>query len=160
MRVGRVLPLLVVAGASCGAGVALASHPQVDPKTVPVGFLTAHSTVNRIPASVVARALRSGKADVFIEHGRLPANQSVDYHVHPGPSFITVQEGTLNYEEAADERCVRKSYGKGQGFVDGPSRHVHRVTAGAFGADYYEVYLLPRRTGPHFAKAAQPDACL
>ena len=65
MRVGHVLPILAV-GAACGAGAALAAHPQVDPNTVPVGFLTAHSTVNRIPAPVIARAFRSGKADVFI----------------------------------------------------------------------------------------------
>ncbi|SRR6266545_1170786 len=159
MRVGHVLPILVVAGAGCAAAAALASHPQVDPNTVPVGFLTAHHTVNNIPAAVIARAFRSGKADVFIEHARLAPNAAVAFHTHPGPSFITVQTGSLNYEEAAGERCLRKSFGQGRGFVDGPSRHVHRVTAGASGADYYEVYLLPRRTGPHFTNAPAPADC-
>jgi hypothetical protein len=158
MRIGHVLPILAV-GAACGAGAALAAHPQVDPNTVPVGFLTAHSTVNRIPAPVIARAFRSGKADVFIEHARLAPTEAVDFHVHPGPSFITVQGGSLRYEEAAGGRCPRKSFGQGRGFVDGPSRRVHRVIAGASGADYYEVYLLPRRTGPHVTKAPAPAEC-
>jgi hypothetical protein len=159
MRVRHVLPILAV-GVACGAGAALAAHPQVDPNTVPVGFLTAHSTVNKIPASVIARALRSGKADVFIEHARLAPNQAVDFHVHPGPSFITVQAGSLRYEEATGGRCLRKSFGVGRGFVDGPSRHAHRVVAGASGVDYYEVYLLPRRTGPQLTKVSAPAECV
>ena len=128
MRVGHVLPILAV-GVACGAGVALASHPQVDPNTVPVGFLTAHSTVNRIPAPVIARAFRSGKADVFIEHARLAPTEAVDFHVHPGPSFITVQGGSLRYEEAAGGRCLRKSFGQGRGFVDASSpEHPEPIT--------------------------------
>jgi hypothetical protein len=158
MRVGLVLPILAV-GAACGAGAALAAHPQVDPNTVPVGFLTAHSTVNNIPASAIARALKSGKADVFIEHARLAPNQAGDFHTHPGPSFITVQRGSLRYEEATGGRCLRKNFGQSRGFVDGPSRHPHRAVAGASGVDYYEVYLLPRRTGPHFTKVSTPTEC-
>jgi hypothetical protein len=159
MRVGKVVPIVVVVGAGCGAAVALASHPQIDPNTVPVGFLTAHTTVNNIPASVVARAFRSGKADVFIEHARLAPGETGDFHTHPGPSFISVQSGSLDYEEATRGRCLRKSYVKGRGFVDGPSRHAHRVSAGASGVDYYEVYLLPRGTGPNLTKVSAPAEC-
>jgi hypothetical protein len=148
-----------VAAAVGVAGGALASHPQINPATVPVGFLTAHSTVNNIPADAIQRAFRSGKADVFIEHGRLGPNQAVAFHTHPGPSFLTVQTGSVRYEEADAGRCLRRSFGVGRGFVDGPSRRAHRIVAGASGADYYEVYLLPRRTGPHFANVPAPAAC-
>jgi hypothetical protein len=151
--------VVVAVVAVAAAGVAVAAHPQADPATVPVGFLTAHSSINNIPAPAVARALRSGKADMFIEHGRLTPNQTVQFHTHPGPSFIVVQRGSLRYEEAADGRCVRKNYGVGRGVVDGPSRRVHRLIAGASGVDYYEVYLLPRRTGPHFRNAPAPPEC-
>ena len=159
MRLRHALPIAGAAAAAGMAGVALAAHPQVDPATVPVGFLTAHSTVNNVPATEIARALRSGRADVFIEHRRLGPNEAVAFHTHPGPSFVTVQAGSVRYEEADDGRCVRRDYGRGRGFVDGASRHVHRVIAGASGADFYEVYLLPRRTGPHFANAPAPPAC-
>jgi hypothetical protein len=158
VRLRHVLPIVGV-GAACVAGAASASHPQADPATVPVGFLTAHASVNNIPDDTVQRALRSGKADIFIEHGRLAPNQAVAFHTHPGPSFITVQKGSLRYEESDEGRCARKNYGVGRGFVDGPSRRAHRVVAGASGVDYYEVYLLPRRTGPHFANVPTPSEC-
>jgi hypothetical protein len=131
----------------------------VDPTTVPTGFLNAHSTVNNVPATEVARAMRTGKTDVFIEHKRLGPNEAVEFHTHPGPAIVTVQAGSLRYEEASAGRCTRKSYGRSRGFVDGAGRKVHRVIAGASGADYYEVYLLPRRTGPHSANAPTPAAC-
>jgi hypothetical protein len=157
MRLKHVFPILGVASA-CGAAAAVAAHPQVDPATVPTGFLTAHTTVNNIPVERIERALRSGRADLFIEHARLGRNQATAFHTHPGPAFVVVQKGSVRVEEAAGDRCRRRSYGQGRGFVDGAGRRVHRLVAGASGADLYEVYLLPRRTGPHSAPA-QPGAC-
>jgi hypothetical protein len=157
MRLKLVVPILGVV-AACGAGVAVAAHPQVDPAQVPTGFLTAHSTVNNIPAASIERALRSGKADVFIEHARLTPNQETGYHTHPGPAFVVVQRGSVRLDEASADGCRRRGYGQGRGFVDGAGRRAHRLVAGASGADLYEVYLLPRRTGPH-QNAASPGAC-
>jgi hypothetical protein len=158
VRVKHVLITLAVVSAG-GAGVALAAHPQADPAEVPTGFLTAHSTVNNIPASTIARALRSGKADLFIEHGRLGPDEATRFHTHPGPAFVAVQRGSLRYEEVVGDRCRRRSYGVGRGFVDGASRRVHRVVAGSSGADFYEVYLLPRRTGPNLTNVPAPREC-
>jgi hypothetical protein len=153
--------LLAIAGLAlaCGTGVAVAAHPQVDPTTVPEGFLAAHTTVNDISAASVARALRSGRADLFIEHVHLDAGEASPFHTHPGPAFVAVQRGSLRVEEDADGSCRRKSYGQGRGFADGARRRVHRVVAGASGVDFYEVYLLPRRTGPHQTGASTPSAC-
>jgi hypothetical protein len=159
MRLIHALPLAAAAAAALTAGVALGSHQQVDPNSVPVGFLTAHSRMNDIPAAEIARALKSGKADVFLQHGRLAPNEAAPFHTHPGPSFIVVQGGSLGYEEAAGGRCIRRRYGISRSFVDGPSRHVHRIVAGAGGADYYEVFLLPRKTGPEFSNAPAPAEC-
>lgn len=158
MRLKHVVPVLAVV-AACGAGVAVAAHPQVDPAEVPPGFLTAHSAVNNIPAASIQRALRSGKADLFIEHARLTPNQATGFHTHPGPAFVVVQRGSVRLDEATADGCRRRSYGQGRGFVDGAGRRVHRVVAGASGADIYEVYLLPRRTGPHQTAASPPGAC-
>jgi hypothetical protein len=154
--------LLVVPGvlAVYGAGVAFAAHPQADPNQVPVMFLTAHSTINGISPAAVAKAFKSGKADLFIEHGRLePGQAQISFHIHPGPSFVAVQRGSLTYQEVAAGQCRQKVYVAGRGFVDGGAGRVHRFTAGAAGADYYEVYLLPRRTGPHFTNVPAPSAC-
>ena len=160
MRLRYIVALGGVAAVAGTAGVAVGSHPQLDPNTVPLGFMTAHTRVNDIPAAAIAKALKSGKADVFLQHLRLAPNEAVPFHTHPGPSFIVVQGGSVIYKEAAGGgRCLRKSYGISRGFVDGPSKHVHSITAGAGGADLYEVFLLPRRTGPEFTNAPAPPEC-
>jgi hypothetical protein len=158
MRLKKVLPVAGVL-TICAATVAVAAHPQVDPATVPTGFLTAHTTVNDLPVRTIERALRSGRADLFIEHAQLDPNEATSFHTHPGPAFVVVQRGSVRLEEAAGGRCRRRSYGQGRGFGDGIGRRAHRVVAGASGAHLYEVYLLPRRTGPHQTATGTPAAC-
>ena len=73
----RLKHLAVAAGLAmaCGTAVAVAAHPQVDPATVPEGFLTAHTHGQRHLGGLRRRALRSGRADLFIEHVRLDAGR-------------------------------------------------------------------------------------
>jgi hypothetical protein len=158
MRLKHVLPVLG-AITVCGAGAALAAHPQVDPQTVPTGFLSAHTTVNNIPRAAIERSVRTRKFDVFIQHIRLAANEATPFHTHPGPAVVSIRAGTLRYEDAHGGRCRRKTYGPGQGFVDRGFGHVHRAVAGPQGADFYAVYLLPRRTGAHFTERPALREC-
>ena len=101
MRRVKRIALAVGVVAACGTGVAIANHPQVDPATVPTGFLTAHSAINNVPASVVADALKSGRTDVFIEHGRLDAQKGTGFRTSPGPVFVIVQKGSLSFRDSA-----------------------------------------------------------
>jgi hypothetical protein len=151
-RVALIVGIVFV----CGAGAAVAAHPQVDPATVPTGFLTAHSLVNNVPSGAIDKALRSGKTDVFIEHGRLAPNATNGFETNPGPVFVVVQKGALTYEAASRGKCRRKRLAVNQGVV---ARGVHQFVAGPQGADYYAVYLLPRKTGPHRTAAAKPAGC-
>jgi hypothetical protein len=157
MRIRRVALIVgIVFAVALGAGVAVAAHPQVDPATVPTGFLTAHSLTNNVPAESIEKALRSGKTDVFIEHGRLAANGTNGFETNPGPVFVVVQKGSLTNEAGSKGKCTRKRYVLNQGFVP---RGVHRFVAGPEGADYYAVYLLPRKTGAHRKPAGKPAGC-
>ena len=157
MRIRLVAAIVVVLIAG-GAAVAVASHPQIDPATVPVGFLTAHSQINNVPAAAIEKALESGRTDVFIEHGRLAANGSVASQTTPGPVFYVVQKGQVRFEQSQRGRCQRKTFSSNQGIAIQGGR-AHRFTAGPAGADYYVVYLLPRKTGPNFKKAPNPAGC-
>jgi hypothetical protein len=141
-----------------GTGVAVAAHQQVDPATVPTGFLTAHSAINNVPASVIADALESGRTDVFIEHGRLAAREARGFRTSPGPVFVIVQKGSLSYRDSAGGQCRSKGLVPNQG-VTAPTGRAHQLVAGGGGADFYAVYLLPRRTGPHFKEATPPPGC-
>jgi quercetin dioxygenase-like cupin family protein len=154
--------LLAVAGVAtvCGAGAALASHvPQVDPATVPTGFLAAHSQVERIRLSSVARAVDRGRADVFIQHVRLAANEPTTWHTHPGGVFVQVVKGSLTYEAAEHGDCRRITYEAGEGFFDRGFGHVHRAVAGASGAEFYPVYVLPPDSPTHIIPATAPEEC-
>ena len=144
--------------AACGAAVALAAHPKVDPAAVPTGFFAAHSRVSDVPTAAIRRALRTRRTDLFLEHVRLDADEATGFRTHPGPVFVMVAAGSVTYEDAVRGECRRKTYGRDAGFVD-RGRHVHRLVAGSAGADFYAVYLLPRRTGPNLTPAATPREC-
>jgi hypothetical protein len=142
------------------AGTAIAGHvAQVDPATVPTGFLAAHNSVDAIPVSALARAVRPDGADVFIQHVRLGANAPTGWHTHPGPALVTVVKGSVRYEDAEANRCVGTSYSAGQGFLDRGFGHVHRAVAGPDGVDFYVVYILPPGSETHVIGANPPAPC-
>ncbi|MGH2968702.1 MAG: cupin domain-containing protein [Solirubrobacteraceae bacterium] len=145
------------------AGVAVATHvPQVDPGTVPTGFLAAHNHVADVPAKPLRRIARAqGGMDVFVQHVRLAAGTDTGWHTHPGPAVVTVVAGALTYEDA----CTRVTHGPagpgqpGTGFVDSGFGHVHHAIAGPQGADFYVTYLLPHGSPHHVIPAQPPGAC-
>jgi hypothetical protein len=159
----RLRHALAVSGvlATAGAGAALASHvTEVDPATVPTGFLAAHNEVEGIRLAPLARAIRHHKADVFVQHARLGANEATGWHTHPGPVFVAVVRGSLTYEDAAHGKCRRATYSAGEGFFDPGFGHVHRAIAGAHGADFYPAYVLPPGSETHLIPAPAPEECV
>jgi hypothetical protein len=164
MRRARLIAIAGVATVCC-AGVALAAHvPQVDPATVPTGFLAAHNKVEGIRISALAQAVQHGKADVFIQHARLGPNEATAWHTHPGPVFVEVVAGSLTYEDASHGKCRRLTYTAGEGFFDRGGGHVHRAIAGpeiraGVGADFYPVFVLPPGSENHLIPATAPEEC-
>jgi quercetin dioxygenase-like cupin family protein len=143
-----------------GTGVALAAHVvQVDPATVPTGFLAAHNEIDDVPVSAFARAAASGGADVFVQHVRLGPNSPTGWHTHPGPALVSVVRGSLNYEAAQANECQRVVYIAGTGFVDRGFGHVHRAVAGSDGVDFYVTYVLPPGSETHVIPASAPAEC-
>jgi quercetin dioxygenase-like cupin family protein len=143
-----------------GAGAALASHvTQVDPATVPTGFLAAHNSIDHVPVSALARAVKPEGADVFVQHVRLGPNEATGWHTHPGPALVSVVKGSLTYEDAKARECNRVTYVAGEGFVDRGFGHVHRAIAGPDGVDFYVTYLLPPGSASHVIAASVPEAC-
>jgi hypothetical protein len=159
MRRTRVLAIAGVA-AVCGGAAAFASHvPQVDPATVPTGFLAAHNKVDGIRVSSLARAIQWRNADVFIQHVQLRPDEATPWHTHPGPVFVEVVKGSLTYEDGHRGECRRLPYEAGKGFFDRGFGHVHRVVAGPAGADLYPVYVLPPGSTNHLIQAPAPEEC-
>jgi quercetin dioxygenase-like cupin family protein len=156
LRHSRWPATLAAVAALTGGAVALAAHvTQVDPATVPTGFLAAHNSISDVPVEPFKRAVKRNGADFFVQHVRLGANAPTGWHTHPGPAFVTVVKGALTYEDA----CRRATYGAGQGFVDRGFGHVHRAIAGADGVDFYVVYVLPPGSESHVIAAGEPSGC-
>jgi quercetin dioxygenase-like cupin family protein len=156
----RWIPGLAATVVLAVAGGALASHvAQVDPATVPTGFLAAHNSIREVPVSALARAVTPDGTDAFIQHVRLGPNAATGWHTHPGPAIVTVVNGSVTYEDAEANRCIDTTYAAGEGFIDRGFGHVHRAIAGADGVDFYVVCLLPRGTATHVIPANAPAEC-
>ena len=156
----RWIPALAAVAVLAFAGGAFANHvTQIDPATVPTGFLAAHNAIHEVPVSALARAVTPDGTDAFIQHVRLGPNVPTGWHTHPGPAIVTVVKGAVTYEDAEANRCVDATYTAGEGFVDRGFGHVHRAIAGADGVDFYVVYLLPPGSGTHVIPASAPSDC-
>lgn len=151
----------LVAGAALVLGAtALAGHVAVvPPATVPTGMLAAHSSIDDVPVSALARAVAPDGTDLFVQHVRLEANVATGWHTHPGPALVAIADGSLTYEDAHANRCNRIVYQEGEGFVDRGFGHVHRAIAGSEGVDFYVVYLLPPESPTHVISASGPSEC-
>jgi quercetin dioxygenase-like cupin family protein len=156
----RWIPALAAIAVLTAAGAAVASHvTQVDPTTVPTGFLAAHNSIGDVPVSALARAVTPDGTDAFIQHVRLGANAPTGWHTHPGPALVMVVRGSVTYQDAEANKCNNIPYAAGEGFVDRGFGHVHRAIAGADGVDFYVVYLLPPGTETHVIPAGAPPEC-
>ena len=139
-----------------GGGVAIASHvAEVDPATVPTGFLAAHNRVEEVPVWAFARAAAASGAEVTVQHIRPNPNQPIPWHTHPGPVFVLIERGAFTYEYAQGDRCIRTTYGASTGFVDPGFGNTHQATAGPRRSrDLCPIVAAPRkRKSPH------PDGC-
>jgi hypothetical protein len=150
----------VAAVCAASAGIAMAVHvPQVDPTTVPPGFLATHNQIRDIPHRALIRIAKKERIQGYIQHLQVGPNGALPWHTHPGPVVVMVVEGTLIFEEAHDGACRQRTYPAGTGFVDRGFGHVHRAIGGPEGADFYATFLLPRRAETQTVLADAPAAC-
>ena len=151
----------VVAACATGVGIAVATHvPQVDPATVPPGFLATHSSVQNLARHELGIMADRRRLQVFVQHIQVPPNEALPWHSHPGPAVVTVVKGALTYQDAVRGVCRQKTYLAGTGFVDRGFGHVHRAIAGPEGFDSYVTYLLGARAQTHIILADAPRACV
>ncbi|HEV8603594.1 MAG TPA: hypothetical protein VGQ68_09410 [Gaiellaceae bacterium] len=159
MRIKWLLAV-AIAAAALGVGTAIATHvPEIDPATVPVGFLATHNDVDNFRVSSFARATRHHDADVFVQHAFLDPNAATIWHTHPGPVIVTVVRGSLTYQDQHGHRCRSRTYTQGHGFVDPGFGHVHRAIAGSTPTHFYAVAVTTTGSPTHIIPADPPPAC-
>jgi hypothetical protein len=158
-NVRRHLILLFLA-AGVAAGVAGAAITQVDPSTVPTGFLVANNDVKTPLKVKVAggpeHVLPDG-ADIYVQHAAIPPGGSTGWHTHAGPVFVMMVNGALTLYDGDDPTCTGTSYSAGSGFVDRGFGHVHIArNEGSVPAEFYAFYELPAGSGDAGVKIPQP----
>jgi quercetin dioxygenase-like cupin family protein len=129
---------VIALGVAATVTYAVLPSTNVDPSLVPIGTLSG-ATVNVLSVDAFMRAINQAQAtNGVLQHLRFVAQQSTGWHVHPGPNIVMVVTGLLTL---TDQNCNVTTYGPGQSFATGLD--VHEAVAGADGADFYALYLLP-----------------
>jgi quercetin dioxygenase-like cupin family protein len=68
-----------------------------------------------------------GDSDLFVNQNIWQPGGRTGWHTHPGPSLITVIEGTITVYDASDPTCTPKTYTVGQSFTDIGCGDIHNV---------------------------------
>jgi quercetin dioxygenase-like cupin family protein len=97
-----------------------------------------------------------GGLDVATQTIVFPAGSQSGWHVHPGPVFIVVQEGTMTFYEADCSTTVVQA---GHGFLDtGVEPHIARNESGAPALNVV-TYLVPPGTAALRTNVDPPPDC-
>ena len=65
-----------------------------------------------------------GESDMYINMVTVQPGGTLGWHMHPGPSFVTVKSGTATFYEADDPTCTPHVIGAG-GTIFEPAGDVH-----------------------------------
>jgi quercetin dioxygenase-like cupin family protein len=60
--------------------------------------------------------------DVVMPTFTIAPGQSNGWHIHPGPGFVMVTQGTLTLYRFDGDSCTKSVYGPGEGFVEAPGQ--------------------------------------
>jgi quercetin dioxygenase-like cupin family protein len=143
---------VVIVGLVLGAiaGGAYAAAGEIDPTTVPDGFL---ALGNRAPDSFKLKVGQSREhvyrngAEVTVQHVSIPAGASSGWHSHAGVVFVQVVSGTATLYEVDDPTCSPRQVPAGTGFVEPGFGNVHDLrNEGSTTIELYAVYVLPPGT--------------
>ncbi len=74
--------------------------------------------------------------DIIVRKHTYAPHSSTGWHGHPGPVFITVDEGTLTFYEYDDPTCTPTVVTAGGGYVDSGHGHIARNETDEAAIDY------------------------
>jgi cupin domain len=107
VAVTKASPASGVVGTLIGRGTYPAYHLKTDPQS-PISF----------------EAKTKQQTDVVVQRHDYQPGATTGWHMHPGPVFITVTQGTLTFYERDDPACAPHVVSAGQGYVDTGMGHI------------------------------------
>jgi quercetin dioxygenase-like cupin family protein len=99
-----------------------------------------------------------GQSDVYITRNSIAVGGHSGWHMHPGPSLITVTVGEITAYDSHDPLCTPKIYRAGEGFIDsGDHAHLLKNESGAPAETVAVQFLADGST--RRIDAAEPNNC-
>ena len=86
-----------------------------------------------------------GDSDLYVNQNTWQPGGRTGWHTHPGPSLITVIEGTITVYDAANPTCTARTYTVGQSFTDIGCGDIHNVVNETAAVAKLSQYKLSRR---------------
>ena len=161
----RAVLLLVAAGACSGDKESSSAQASMTTPTSPTLVTTAATvpststllgratfvdpkdptlTVKRVTGDFHVEVKAHPAMDVAMQQINFPVGAQSTWHMHPGPVFIIVSQGTMRFYEGDDPTCTPIEKTAGQGFLDrGEHAHIARNESGA-PAQTVVTYLVPQ----------------
>jgi quercetin dioxygenase-like cupin family protein len=100
-----------------------------------------------------------GDSDVYVVRNTVLPGGHSGWHTHPGPSLITVKEGTATFYDSDDPTCTPQVYPAGTGVIDRGDGHVHLLrNEGDVNLVTVTVQILPDGA-PRRIDTPQPGNC-
>ena len=99
-----------------------------------------------------------GESDVYVTRNSIAIGGQSGWHMHPGPSLITVTVGEITAYDGHDPLCAPKVYRAGEGFIDsGDHAHLLKNESGAPAETVAVQFLADEST--RRIDASQPNNC-
>lgn len=98
------------------------------------------------------------ESDVYVTRNSIAVGGHSGWHMHPGPSLITVTVGEITAYDSSDPLCTPIVYGAGEGFIDsGDHAHLLKNESGAPAETVAVQFLADGST--RRIDASQPNNC-
>jgi mannose-6-phosphate isomerase-like protein (cupin superfamily) len=152
-------------GGAALAGVVVLAVAATALATGSSGFTTEQLSLGRFGEIDVktndVKMKTKADSDVYVVRNTVVPGGQSGWHFHPGPSLITVKEGTATFYDGDDPTCTPRVYPAGTGVIDDavdPS-HVHLLrNEGSVDLVTVTVQILPAGA-PRRIDAPNPGNC-
>jgi mannose-6-phosphate isomerase-like protein (cupin superfamily) len=145
------LALLVIAATALG--------------TTPSGFSTEQLSVGRFGNIRIKtddlKLKTKHDSDVYVVRNTVQAGGQSGWHYHPGPSLITVVQGTATFYDGDDPTCTGHEFGVGTGIIDDAvdADHVHLLRNNGSGVLITVTTQIVPAGAPRRVDATDPCNC-
>ncbi len=155
----------LVSGTAVLGGLAALAIAAVALATPSSGFSTEQLALGRFGAIKIhtddIKFKTSGDSDVYVVRNTVQPGGQSGWHYHPGPSLITVVQGTASFYDGDDPTCTGKEFTAGSGVIDDSvdADHVHLLRNEGSGPLITVTFQIVPAGAPRRIDAPDPGNC-